>query len=152
MNAMHIRVETDWVNYASQSKTKSPDDILLINVNTLIDLYKNKWSSDIFFTTGQNQNEIKTTLKLNNINSDYYFDKNVEYEINAAINFELMCKAKNFIGLSRSTFSNLITLKRHLLNNNNSFIYNYNNQIIERLDKGLHPDGKSAVTNTVLIV
>ena len=99
-----------------------------------------------------NQNEIKTTLKLNNINSDYYFDKNVEYEINAAINFELMCKAKNFIGLSRSTFSNLITLKRHLLNNNNSFIYNYNNQIIERLDKGLHPDGKSAVTNTVLIV
>ena len=152
MNAMHIRVETDWVNYASQSKTKSPDEILLINVNTLIDLYKNKWSSDIFFTTGQNQNEIKTTLKLNNINSDYYFDKNVEYEINAAINFELMCKAKNFIGLSRSTFSNLITLKRHLLNNNNSFIYNYNNQIIERFDKGLHPDGKSAVTNTVLIV
>ena len=79
------------------------------------------------------------------------FNNELEYEINAAINFELCCKAKTFIGLSRSTFSNLISLKRSLINKNNSFIYNLKGEIKVRVDKGLYANPENAINNNVEI-
>ena len=147
-NALHIRIESDWINYAKGKELKSKkNELFLINIDTLINLYKNRWSSeDVFFTVGQKQNEITKKFTNNKIDSQYIFNNELEYEINAAINFELCCKAKRFIGLSRSTFSNLISLKRSLLNKDDSFIYNLKHKIVLRIDKGLQCDPVSAIT------
>lgn len=148
-NAIHIRIENDWIKY-SKNKNNSKE-IFLIDINKLINLYKKKnWHDDVFFTTGENQKFIKIKFLNNNIYNEYFFNKNLEYEINGAINFELCCLSKRFIGLSRSTFSNLITLKRSLNNRNESYIYNYNNQIIKRKDKGLHFDPEKVINNNVI--
>jgi len=152
MNSIHIRIESDWIQYSKKKKVNKNESIL-IDVNNLIDLYKPKnWDEDIFFTTGENQTDIKNTFLKHNINSQYFFDKNLEYEINGAINFELCCLSKRFIGLSRSTFSNLISLKRFLNNKHESYIYNFNNDIIKRKDKGLHPNPKNAINSHVYIL
>ena len=96
--------------------------------------------------------KLNRNLKNFDINSQFFYDPNLEYEINAAINFELCCRTDKFIGLTRSTFSNLISLKRSLLNKNKSFIYNFNNELTERIDKGLHPGPQKAIKNNVAIV
>ena len=101
---------------------------------------------------GEKQDSIVSKFSSNNIESIQYFNPEYEYEINAAINFELCVLSKNFIGLSRSTFSNLITLKRYLSGNDNSYIYNFDNKIIKRIDKGLHPIGVNSVNNQVNII
>jgi len=173
--AMHIRIEQDWVKYAKgkMKKSKPPSrgirprasglakqssrppstqvkELYLINTDSLIDLYKKKgFEEDVFFTTGQNQSQVQEQMLDNNIKSSYIFIHDLEYEINAAINFELCCRAKRFIGLSRSTFSNLISLRRALLDKNNSYIYNLNHQLCMRVDKGLHPCPKRATCNKV---
>jgi len=153
-NSLHIRIERDWVNYCKgmSKHHQKPGENMLIDLQQLTDLYKKKWSSNVFFTTGENQIHVKKHFQVNNINSDFYFNSQLEYEINAAINFELCCKTKTFTGLTRSTFSNLISLKRHLLNKNNSFIYSYKNEIIERIDHGLQPFPENAVTMKTKIV
>ena len=149
--AMHIRIESDWVGY-SKGKKVNEKELILINEEKLIELYKNSGINDnVFFTCGEKQDYIVSKFFSNNIESIYYFNKEYEYEINAAINFELCVKSKNFIGLSRSTFSNLITLKRYLSGNDNSYIYNYDNKIIKRIDKGLHPIGVNSININVVI-
>lgn len=150
-NAVHIRTENDWVQY-SKSKKVIDNETLLIKLETLIDIYKDKWEkTDIFFTTGENHDIIIEKLRKNKINSQYLFMEMEEYEINAAINFELCFRAKRFVGLSRSTFSNLITLKRCLNGKNDNYIYNYNKQILLRLDMGLHPNPKKSIENNVIL-
>tara|TARA_Y100000389_G_scaffold47641_1_gene42816 strand:+ start:18709 stop:19545 length:837 start_codon:yes stop_codon:yes gene_type:complete len=141
-NGLHIRIESDWI----------VTSFLKIDINKLINMYKLKWNNeDVFFTTGENQKNVAEKFTNNNINSVYCFDNNKAYIINAAINFELCCRTKIFVGLTQSTFSNLITLKRYLTNINNSFIYNYNDEIILRKDKGLQPLAINAINNNVLI-
>ena len=153
-NAIHIRTEDDWVSYSMiKDMNKKNNELYLINCDSLIDLYNTKFKyEDVFFTTGQNHSDIQKKMSTKNIHSQFLFDKNLEYEINAAINFELCCKAKRFIGLSRSTFSNLISLKRSLTNHHQSFIYNINNDITLRTDKGLHCDPEKSVNNIVMFL
>lgn len=159
-NAIHVRIEDDWVlksqkmeNTRKQKRINmTKDESFLTDCDTLIEMYKNKFNGNVFFTTGQNQLLVKKKFADNNIDSDFLFTKELEYEINAAINFELCCKAKIFIGLTRSTFSNLISLKRSLLNNDKSYIYNFKKTIFLRKDKGLHGDPQKAIENTVTIV
>ena len=148
-NAVHIRIENDWVQY-SKTKKVIKNETLLIKLETLINIYKEKWNnSELFFTTGENHDIIIEKLRTYKINSQYLFMEVKDYEINAAINFELCLRSKNFVGLSRSTFSNLVTLKRCLNSNHNNFIYNYKEEILLRLDMGLHPNHKNCIKNKV---
>lgn len=153
-NAIHIRIESDWIPYSKgKNKNKKKNEIYLINCDNLINIYNNKFNNDdIFFTTGQNQLDIQNKFLNKKINSEFLYDKDLEYEINAAINFEICSKAKIFIGLSRSTFSNLISLKRYLNGVDNSYIYNLNNNLILRVDKGLHCDPEKSIKNLVKII
>lgn len=152
-NALHIRIESDWIRYSQgKNKKKKNNEIYLINCDNLISMYTHKFKDNLFFTTGQNQLNIQKKFSKQKINSEFLFNKNLEYEINAAINFEICSKAKIFIGLSRSTFSNLISLKRCINGINNSYIYNFKNNLILRKDKGLHCDPKKSVKKIVKII
>jgi hypothetical protein len=93
----------------------------------------------------------KNKLQSKNIKSNFYFNPELEYETNAAINFEICSQSNKFIGLSRSTFSNLITLKRFLNGKDHSYIYNLNNKILKRMDAGLQPEAKNAVLKKTVI-
>lgn len=140
--AFHIRIEKDWINHEAGIQ-KRDGELYLVDVNQLIDMYKNNrenMTTDVFFTTGENQEHVCSLFRENGFSSTYFYNKELEYEINAAINFELCVRAKYFIGLTRSTYSNLISQKRAMLGNDNSYIYNYNNFIYKRLDKGLQPE------------
>jgi len=152
-NAIHIRIESDWVPYSrKKNEGKKNNEIYLINCNNLISMYIHKFKDSVFFTTGQNQLNIQKHFSDQKINSEFLFNENLEYEINAAINFEICSKAKIFIGLSRSTFSNLISLKRCINGVNNSYIYNLNNDLILRKDNGLHCDPEKSIKNIVKII
>lgn len=151
-NAIHIRIESDWVTYSGKKKFDKSNQIYLIDCKDLIINYLNKFKENVFFTTGQNQLKVKEMFSNQKINSNFFYDENLEYEINAAINFEICSKAKKFIGLSRSTFSNLISLKRFLNGNDNSYIYNFKNDLILRIDKGLHSEPEKSVNNIVKLI
>jgi len=139
--AFHVRIETDWVKYNTQKRVLY-GETLLIDINTLItmflesDIPKNR----VFFTTGEAHTSVRDHFKKNDIAPTYFFDPTYEYELNAAINFFICSKSDHFIGISRSTFSNLVTFKRALLNRDSSYIYNMHNTIYRRTDKGLHCD------------
>ena len=151
--ALQVRTESDWVAYSSIKNTTTHGESILVNQNKIINMLSRfNVLGELFFTSGENHNIITKDLKRIGIKSDYFFDASLEYEINAAINFEICCSADEFIGLSRSSYSNLISLKRAaLLENDNSFIYNYNNAITKRKDKGLFSDAKKSIECNVEI-
>ncbi len=142
-SGIHIRIEKDWKRYMAKKKCK------IIKPCRLIKMYKKKFNHKVFFTTGENQRKIKKQFSNHNIQTQFFFNKELEYEINAAINFELCSKAKLFIGTTKSTFSNLITLKRSLNNINESYIYDNQTNIVKRIDKGLHCSVYNAINNEV---
>lgn len=152
INSVHLRLESDWQKYSVNKKKKiDSNEIMLVDLDIFIELYKELFNKNIFFTSGENQDSIKNKLTSKNIKSNFYFNSKLEYEINAAINFEICSQSDKFIGLSRSTFSNLITLKRFLNKNDNSYIYNLNNKILKRIDAGLQPEAKNAVSKKIVI-
>ena len=136
--AIQIRTESDWVRYA-QSNEIGGQEKILVPLNEILKMISEfDFKGDLFFTSGQNHNLITEGIKKLGITSFHYYNPNLEYEINAAINFEICCKSERFIGLSRSSFSNLISLKRaSILKNDQSYIYNYGNKIMRRVDKGI---------------
>ena len=150
--AIQVRIESDWVEYANKM-TVEENETLLINKEELLKMMSNfNIEGDLFFTSGENHQEIAKTFEKLGIVPFYFYNSNYEYEINAAINFEICCKAHIFIGLSRSSYSNLIALKRAaILNNDNSFIYNLNNEILRRVDKGLQPVAIDSLTKPTII-
>ncbi len=149
--ALQVRIESDWVKYNTHKKVEK-DEILLISVDDLFPMIKSFGIQEFFFTSGENQEMILSKSKEYGFESYYFFNPAFEYEINAAINFELCCKAKSFIGLSRSTYSGLITLKRSaLLSNENNYIYNFDNKILKRIDKGIQMVAELSVTKETII-
>ena len=150
--AVQFRIESDWVNFA-QWQTVGQNETILIDPNQLIQMLKTFQADEIFFTTGENQSFVQSLFDENKIKSSYFYDKNLEYEINAAINFEILSAAQKFIGFSRSSFSLLITMKRHLiLNNPENYIYNYGNAINKRIDFGLYDAGSDCISITPSII
>lgn len=135
--AIQIRTESDWQKY-SKYKVVDEGETLLIDLENLLNMLASfNTDKHVFFTSGENHEEIYTAFIKRGYNTSYFYNPDFEYEINAAINFEICSKANAFIGLSRSTYSNLITLKRAVISNNdNSYIYNYKNKIYRRVDKG----------------
>lgn len=149
--AIQIRTESDWVKHAEHTIVDE-DETLLINVDNLIKMISELvFVERLFFTSGENHEVLLNTFNKFKYNSDYFYDSNYEYEINAAINFEICCHSKYFIGLSRSTYSNLISLKRALLDNDNSYIYNLDNKIYRRIDKGLQPAARQSISHNTEI-
>lgn len=143
---IHLRLESDWQNY-SKTKKVNNDETLLIDLNKFIDMYNLTSFSrtNVFFTSGENQLEIKKALNDKQIDTSFFFNKEFEYELNAAINFEICCQSKTFIGITRSTFSNCISLKRACLGRDESYIYNLNDKIQKRIDKGLQLEANRSV-------
>jgi hypothetical protein len=106
--AIQIRTESDWVEY-SKNTVVAEGETLLIKVDRLIEMINElPFIEKLFFTSGENHEILLQAFNKFNSNSDYFYNSNYEYEINAAINFEICCQSKYFIGLTRSTYSNLI--------------------------------------------
>jgi hypothetical protein len=144
--SIHLRIESDWVEYNEVKKVQQ-NETLLIDLDKFIDMYNSTLFSknNVFFTSGENQGHIQNRLHEMGITSTYFFNTELEYELNAAINFEICCQSKVFIGISRSTYSNCITLRRSLLGNDENYIYNLDNKIYKRIDKGLQCDAKKSI-------
>ena len=153
--AIHLRLEKDWRNKDKVCRHKLPEnEILLTDLESIINMYKdsdiNKHNK-LFFTTGENHEKITKHLSEHNIESFYYYNHSYNLFINAAINFEICCLSTSFIGLCRSSFSNLISLRKYFNNTDDSYIYNLDNKLYKRVDKGLHPEGKNAISKMVTI-
>lgn len=149
--SIQIRIESDWVKHSMVMKA-TDEEIIIADLRQVINMLKDFKAEQVFFTTGENQSAVQYSLEENRIKSDYFFDDTLEYEINAAINFEILCNSQKFVGLSRSTFSNLITLKRNLiLDNVENYIYNYKGKILKRIDYGLYFKGNESVSLTPTI-
>ena len=149
-NALHVASSPIGKILRTTKGSMGKDESILVGIDELTTMYLEKWKSSdrVFFTTGEKQDDVATAFKSKSIDAAFHFDQNIEYETNAAINFEICCNAMSFVGLSRSTFSNLITLKRHLIGKDKSYIYNYNGAILERVDCGLQPNAARA-TNRI---
>lgn len=151
--AVQIRTESDWKRYTKDFNGKDKERIY-IPAEEIIDMLEDfEISGNLFFTTGEDQEHTQNLFKAKGFKADFYYDPAKEYEINAAINFEICCRAKKFIGLSRSSFSNLISLKRAVIfNNDQSFIYNYDHKILRRLDKGLQYKAALSISEKTVIL
>lgn len=151
--AIQIRTESDWKKYAKFLKLSDQNESVLVSLDKLMNMIPTiSKSKNLFFTSGENHQEIMDFLKKLNYKGNYFFDSKFEYEVNAAINFEICSRASSFIGNSRSSFSNLISLKRaYLFNTDNSYIYNYGNKIQRRVDKGLQPTASESITKETII-
>ena len=151
---VHLRIEKDWQGYLKhgppQLKGQKAENNFLIETDTFIKMYKEFTEhKNILLSTGEDHDQISKKFSECGINTCFYFDTSVEYEVSAAINFFLCVNCKKFIGISRSTFSDLISTRRFIANINDSYIYNYGNKIHERIDIGLHLDPALAIKNTI---
>lgn len=155
--ALHVRVEPEWQRYARNKQRQLPtDERLLVPVDALINMYRAAaplfQPTNTFFTSGSDLEKTQRCFAQADITARYVFEPHLEYEQNAAINFELCARAKHFVGLSRSTYSNLIALRRALTGNDSSYIYNLGTALARRVDKGLQVVGASAVQRTTALL
>jgi len=152
--AIQIRTESDWQKFAKDKEPFHNNESILVGLDKLMNMIcAMKIPKDIFFTSGENHLEIRNYLDNLNYNSSYFYSSEFEYEINAGINFEICSKADLFIGNSRSSYSNLISLKRaSLLEMDQSFIYNYGGKIYRRIDKGLQTNSLLSISKKTTII
>lgn len=154
--SIHIRLESDLVKWFNERRNRNnwhlKEKEYFIGINDIINkMNKNKFTNNVFFTTGENQEEFKNTFIKNNYNAEYFFDNTLEYEQNAAINFNICLSSKYFIGTCMSTYSNAITTVRSIKNINNSYLYNTIN-IMERTDYGIHCNKNNCITKKLIIL
>lgn len=152
-SAVQVRTESDWKKYTKDFNGLNNERIY-VPVEDIIEMVRNfETDGSIFFTSGENQEEIKKQFEDSGLETNYFYNSKWEYEVNAAINFEICSRANKFIGLSRSSYSNMICLKRAaILNKDRSFIYNFGNKIQQRKDMGIQYKGELSITNKTLLV
>jgi len=141
--AIHQRIEDDWCS-AVVNWYSVPGECLIHSTKQIIKKYTEEFGSDpssnIFISTGQ-KHQITIEEWENKGYKALTFFEDLEYEINAAMHFFLCIDSEIFIGNSRSTFTNLITMTRELLCKGENFIYNHETKgLLKRLDKGLQWD------------
>jgi len=133
--AVQLRIESDWKKWkrvhGKNARNESEDENVLISQIDFIEMFKNSeiYSENIFFTTGEDQNSVREKFKSFDINSRFFYDKSLGYETNAVINFYLCVGAKNYIGMTRSTFSQNVFFCRYLNGECNSYFYNYGEKL-----------------------
>ena len=153
---IHVRLESDWIPYATHNERKIRGNIFLVNESTISHMIKEMFGNKntIFISTGMNHDRVAENLKNNGLHSDIHFfhDKNLEYEQNAYLNFLTLISCNVFVGNSRSTFSNLVTMTRCIQQNNHeNYIYNATmSKLAKRVDFGVHCDPEKVENNVVM--
>lgn len=164
--AVHFRTESDWRAYAIRKQRRMPaNECCFVESNDILQMVMNEFGKDtkIFIVNGEVGNDIKNKC-LERGGIGYYDYKNdLEYEQNASMHWWIcsMCVG-GFVGLCRSTFSNLVCLRRVLDGVvGNCWIYNYcenseyrennNKRLRVRVDAGLQPEATRALTMKTVI-
>lgn len=153
VNALHVRWEPEWVGHAQKRQPGAPSgETVLVPPTQISAMYSQQFPKQpAFFTTGLGHDQVAGDFATRGVEAGYFFDSALPYEVNAAINFEICARAPAFVGNSRSSFANLITLRRYLTDAGPSFIYNYENRLIPRIDAGLHFVGPETISKKVVV-
>lgn len=154
--SIHIRLESDLVKWFNERRYRKnwhlKEQQYFIGIEDIINkMDRKRLTNNVFFTTGENQEKFKNAFIKNNYKAEYFFDNKLEYEQNAAINFEICSSTKYFIGTCMSTYSNAISTVRFIKNINNSFIYNHN-EIRKRIDAGIQCNKDECIKRKIIIL
>jgi hypothetical protein len=159
--AVHFRTESDWQAYSVRKQRRMPvNEHCFTDNKDICDMVVSEFGKDmgVFIVSGEHGAEIMTMFLDISVKSEYNYKNELEYEQNAAMHWWICCNAgRGFVGLSRSTFSNLICLRRELNRvTGGCWIYNYwsdgDKKIQRRVDAGLQPDAYNSITKVTNII
>jgi len=159
--AVHFRTESDWQAYSVRKQRRMPvNEHCWTDNKDICDMVMGEFGRDVVvhIVSGEHGDDIGSILHDMGIKSEYRYNTALEYEQNAAMHWYICCKAKGgFVGLSRSTFSNLVCLRRELDRvTGGCWIYNYwsdgEKKLQRRVDAGLHPEAYNSITRVTNIV
>jgi hypothetical protein len=161
--AVHFRTESDWQAYSVKKQRQMPvNEHCWTSNNDICDMVVAEFGTDngntVYIVSGEHGEEIMNVLRDMGINSEYNYKINLEYEQNAAMHWWICCNAgRGFVGLSRSTFSNLVCLRRELDRVvGGCWIYNYwsdgDKKLQRRVDAGLQPVAYDSITKVTNII
>lgn len=159
--AVHFRTESDWQAYSVRKQRRMPEhEHCWTDNNDICNMVISEFGKDlvVYIVSGEHGDTIKTILGDMGVKSKYHYKTELEYEQNAAMHWYLCCLAGGgFVGLSRSTFSNLICLRRELERmNGGCWIYNYwsdgDKKLRRRVDAGLQPEAYNSITRVTNII
>ena len=158
---VHFRTESDWQAYSVRKQRRMPvnehcwtsnEDICKMVIGEF------GIGCELYIVSGEHGTEICDILANDGVKCEYNYKTELEYEQNAAMHWYLCCRAGGgFVGLSRSTFSNLICLRRELDRvDGGCWIYNYwsdgEKKIHRRVDAGLQPEAYNSITQVTNII
>lgn len=163
--AVHFRTESDWKAYSvKKQRSMPPHEYCWTDNGDICNMVVSKFGKDItmFIVSCEHGNEITNILQDMGVISEYNYKPELEYEQNAAMHWYICCMATGgFVGLSRSTFSNLICLRRELDGiTGDCWIYNYQTEhngncektLHKRVDAGLQPVAYDSITKVTHII
>jgi hypothetical protein len=161
--AVHFRTESDWQAYSVKKQRRMPMNEHCWSNNTdicnmVVAEFGKSNDYTVYIVSGEHGDEIMNILRDIGINSEYNYNIDLEYEQNAAMHWWICCNAgRGFVGLSRSTFSNLVCLRRELDRVvGGCWIYNYwsngNKKLQRRVDAGLQPVAYDSITKVTNII
>ena len=159
--AVHFRTESDWKAYSVRKQRRMPThEHCWTDNKDICDMVISEFGKDavVYIVSGEHGDDIVTIMRDMDVKSEYTYKNELEYEQNAAMHWYICCLAGGgFVGLSRSTFSNLISLRRELDRvNGGCWIYNYwsdgDKKLHRRVDAGLQPEAYNSMTRVTNII